>query len=98
MVFFTYSIGEYVARLSLYNIYQTGGGSANFIYGGLHEINSVISKEQAVNKLQTCIPDFKIDEIQLNKTGFYITAHNNSHHGMLNLETGECTKEFNKAE
>ncbi len=90
--YYNFTVGDYSVRISLSN----NPGDISY-YDGLHEITSVIPKEDAYKKLEACLSGTpEGTELQLYKGELKMLATRNGVLGLLNLETGECSTEYYK--
>jgi hypothetical protein len=85
---FYFSIGEYVRdiQISLY--------PSKISFKDLNEIKNTITKEEAIKKMESCIPNpNKSLSIRLYSGGLFVIGFGDKHWvGEVNLETGKCVK------
>ena len=98
-VVFTYKIGDYVTKIA--DSVDSRGRFYSFrnVFKDLHEIENVISKKDALLKMQACIGGINIATVILEQgqAGLYLQSTFGKGPlgliGKINLETGVCSKE-----
>lgn len=92
-VIYQYSIGDYTIQVSIYAYFEWNNQKVAPRFEGLEEINNVLSQEEAIEKLSSCVKGEAMNiSLDLNKQGLFMKGNSQSQlFGTLNLQTGECT-------
>lgn len=98
MVGFEYRIGEFSTKIVDYIDSRGRFFYFSNVFKNLHEIENVISKEQALALMNQCIGESKSFEVLLGTNGLYMESSRRGSEGivtgLINLETGSCTTQW----